>query len=59
MEKEVEELHPLIDMILNSKDLDGEIVDMVNRNFKKLLLKMENLEPEISKMVTDNFWDLI
>lgn len=59
MEEEVEKLHPLIDMILNSKDLDGEIVDMVNRNFKKLLLKMENLEPEISKMVTDNFWDLI
>lgn len=46
-------------MILNSKDLDGEIVDMVNRNFKDLLLKMEDLEPEISKMVTDNFWDLI
>ncbi len=59
MEEEIEELHPLIDMILNSKDLDGEIVDMVNRNFKKLLLKMEDLEPEISKMVNDNFWDLI
>lgn len=55
MKEEIEKLHPLIDMILNSKDLDGEIVDMVNRNFKKLLLKMENLEPEISKMVTDNF----
>jgi hypothetical protein len=47
MEEEIEELHPLIDVILNSKDLDGEIVDMVNRNFEKLLLKMEDLEPEI------------
>ena len=59
MEEEVEKLHPLIDMIINSKDLNGEIVDMVTRNFKKLLLNMENLEPAISKMVPDNFWDLI
>ncbi len=27
-------------LVNESKDLDGEIVDMVNKNFKKLLLKI-------------------
>jgi hypothetical protein len=37
-------------LLENSKDLDGEIVDMVNRKFKKLLLKIEEDEREISSI---------
>lgn len=46
-------------LVIQSKYVNDENVDMVNRNFEKLLLKMEPLPGDISEMVTDNFWELL
>ena len=55
----IDHSNELFDSIVNDNDNDDYFEQELSKFYKKLLDSQQDLDPDLAKVIEENFWDLV